>query len=344
MKKIIFIITLIIILCFSSCATQENRNIGGSYTSENIVVGKGTAWELPGILTLPDSTMPRGGYPAVVIVHGSGPGDMDGTAFAYKSYLDIADFLSSNGIAVLRYNKRTLTHGAKMLEQLGGSLTVYEETIEDAVLACALLKADSRINENKVFMIGHSLGSMLAPRIQNAGSQKTPRVEFAGLILLAGSPRFFMDLSYDQNVDYIEKMMTGAEQAAALASLAAWDEQMNIIVNLPDAVAKTVDIQGGMSAYYLKDLYWHPVTMYLDDIHVPFLILQGSADFQVSPVKDFEVYKQLLTGRDNVTFILYEGLNHMFITSTTGYIDEYEIPGNVDIMVLQDIINWILAL
>jgi len=268
---------------------------------------------------------------------------MDGTAFAYKPYLDIADFLSSNGIAVLRYNKRTLTHGAKMVEQLGGALTVYEETIEDAVLACALLKENQRINEDKVFMIGHSLGGMLSPRVQSTGFQLTRQTAFSGLILLAGSPRFLMDISYDQNVEYIEKMMTGAEKEAALAGLATWDEQINAIVNLPDAVAKTVDIQGGMSAYYLKDLYRHPVTMYLDDIHVPFLVLQGSADFQVSPEKDFEVYKRLLSGRGNVTFILYEGLNHMFITSTTGYIDEYKIPGNVDVKVLQDITNWILA-
>jgi len=340
MKKFIFIL-LIVLFCFTSCATSASR--GTAYTNIDVIIGQGSEWELAGILTMPEGGMPRGGYPAVVIVHGSGPGDMDGTAFAYKPYLDIADFLSSNGIAVLRYNKRTLTHGAKMVGELGGALTVYEETIEDAVLASALLKSNPRINENKVFMIGHSLGGMLAPRIQNAASQSGRNAEFAGLVLLAGSPRFLMDLSYDQNVDYIEKMMSGEEQAAARASLAGWDEQMNIIVNLPDAVAKTVDIQGGMSAYYLKDLYWHPVTMYIDDIRVPFLVLQGSADFQVSPEKDFALYKQLLSGRDNVTFILYEGLNHMFITSATGYIDEYEIPGNVDVKALQDITNWILA-
>jgi len=224
-----------------------------------------------------------------------------------------------------------------MVEELGGALTVVEETIDDVILAAEMLKANAVINEKKVFMIGHSLGGMLAPRIQCAGA------DFAGLILLAGSPRFLMDLSYDQNINYIEHYMEGEEKTTALANIASsWDEQINTIVNLPDEIAKAVFISPGLSAYYLKDLFRHPVTMYLKDINVPFLVLQGSSDFQVSPEKDFELYKELLAGRNNVTFILYEGLNHMFITSTTGYIDEYEIPGNVDNKVLEDIVNWIL--
>ena len=342
MKKSIFS-ALIVILCFSGCASSAGKNKESGYTNVTVKIGQGTAWELNGILTLPKSAMPKGGFPAAVIVHGSGPGDMNGAAFAYKPYLDIADYLSSKGIAVLRYNKRTLTHGAKMVEELGGALTVMEETIEDALLASQLLKADPRINENKVFMIGHSLGGMLAPRIQSEGLRQTPRTDFAGLILLAGSPRFLLDISYDQNVDYIEHYMEGEEKAAALESLAAWDEQINIIVNLPDDTAQTIFIQSGLSAYYLKDLYYHPVTMYLDDVHVPLFVLQGSADFQVSPEKDFEAYKRLLAGRNNVTFKLYEGLNHMFIKSTTGYIDEYEIPGSVDKQALADITRWILS-
>ncbi|MDR0313894.1 MAG: alpha/beta hydrolase, partial [Treponema sp.] len=97
----------------------------------------------------------------------------------------------------------------------------------------------------------------------------------------------------------------------------------------------------GISAYYYKDLYDHPAATYINNVRIPYLVLQGSADFQVKPDKDFALYKELLAGRDNVTFILYEGLNHMFITSTTGYIDEYNTPGNVDRQVLRDIVDWI---
>ncbi|MCL2276467.1 MAG: alpha/beta fold hydrolase [Treponema sp.] len=318
-----------------SVFTRDIQGLGsGSFTSENISIGRGSKYELDGILTIPEGEMPRGGFPAAVIVHGSGPIDMDGNVFAYSIYKDIAEYLSSSGIAVARYNKRTFSHPYEMIEELGGSLTVYEETIEDAVLAANLLRADPRVNSGRVFIIGHSLGGMLAPRIQTSGGN------FAGLILMAGSPRFLLDISYDQNVDYIEKTMTGEEKANAFASLSGWDDMVSTILAIPDEDAKNVDI-GGMSAYYLKDLYFHPVSGYIDNVRVPILVLQGSADFQVLADKDYALYKEMFTGRNNVFFNLYNGLNHMFIESTTGYTDEYLSPGNVDKQVLEDIARWI---
>ncbi|MCL2213853.1 MAG: alpha/beta fold hydrolase [Treponema sp.] len=339
-----FILVVFLAAGITGCVSSDNSKSSNqnvlergreAYIEEPLFIGYGTEYALPGILTIPNGSIPDKGFPAAVIVHGSGPVDMDGSVFAYKVYFDIADYLSANGIAVLRYDKRTYAYGQKMVDELGGSLTVYEETIEDALLASELLKADPRINENKVFVIGHSLGGMLAPRIQTSGA------DFAGLILLAGSPRFFLDLSYDQNVDYIEKMMTGEEKENALASLAGWDDMVNAIVTLPDDAAKMAMIENGMSAYYLKDLYNNPAANYIKDIKVPFLVLQGSDDFQVRANEDYTQYKELLSGRDNVTFILYEGLNHMFIKSTTGYLDEYYIPDNVDTQVLNDIADWI---
>jgi len=318
-----------------SVFTQDIQGLGsGTYTSEKITIGKGSKYELDGILTMPEGEMPRGGFPAAVIVQGSGPIDMDGNVFAYSVYKDIAEYLSSSGIAVVRYNKRTFSHGFKMVEELGGSLTVNEETIEDAVLAANLLKADPRINSSKVFMIGHSLGGMLAPRIQTSGGN------FAGLILMAGSPRFLLDLSYDQNVFVIERTMTGAEKENAYISLSGWDGMVNTILSIPDDAAKDVDL-GGMSAYYLKDLYFNPASNYINNVRVPILVLQGDADFQVLADKDFILYKEMFAGRNNVFFNLYQGLNHMFIKSTTGFMDEYNIPGNVDKKVLEDISRWI---
>jgi len=320
-----------------SFIAQNIEGLGtGAYKSEEITIGKGTGYELSGILTIPEGAAPRGGFPAAVIVHGSGPIDMDGTMFAYTVYRDLADYLSSSGIVVVRYNKRTFTHGFKMVEELGGSLTVYEETIEDAVSAANLLKADPRVNKDKVFIIGHSLGGMLAPRIQVSGGN------FSGLILMAGSPRFLLDLSYEQNIDYIEKTMSSVDKENAYASLSGWNDMVNLILNIPDEDAKGVDI-GGMSAYYLKDLHKHPAADYIDIVRVPYLVLQGEADFQVRADKDFALYKELLAGRNNTAFKSYEGLSHMFIKSTTGYVDEYDTPDHVNIQVLRDIASWILG-
>ena len=307
------------------------------FVDEAVTIGAGTDFPLSGILSMPDNA--TGKVPAAVIVHGSGPNDMDLTMFSNKPYRDIAEHLAANGIAVLRYNKRTYTYGA----QFDGGSTVSEETIEDAILAAEILKADPRIDENRVFIIGHSLGGMLAPRIHAVGG------EFAGLILLAGSPRFLLDLSRDQNLAYINVAMEGAERENSLLQIEeSWDEQIMALVSLPDDEAKQTTVDVGMSAYYIKDLYENPASKYLDGITVPMLIMQGTSDVQVFADVDFELYKELLATKSNVTFKLYEGLNHLFMPGVAGtnilnIMDEYAIKGNVDGGVLADIAEWINA-
>ena len=83
--------------------TSTGSETNGSFISENITIGAGTEWELAGILTLPENA--DGKVPAVVLVQGSGPSDMDETIYENKPFREIAEYLSSNGIAVIRYNK-----------------------------------------------------------------------------------------------------------------------------------------------------------------------------------------------------------------------------------------------
>jgi len=283
---------------------------------------------------MPDSA--SGKVPAVVLVHGSGPQDMDSTVFTNKPFRDIAEHLAQNGIAVIRYNKRTLTYGGNF-----GGLTVREETIDDAVLAVNMLKTDPRIDENKVFILGHSLGGMLAPRIHAEGG------DFAGLILFASSPRFLTDISKTQNLLAIEAMDDDADKDAALISMEQWDDFYMAFLALPDEEAKNTEVPGwgGVSAYYFKDMYENPAADYLTNVTVPILVMHADNDFQVLTDIDFALYKELLAGRDNVTLKLYEGLNHLFMVSTARnvneIIDEYAVPSRVDERVLEDILNWI---
>ena len=145
--------------------------------SEKIVVGEGTEYPLKGLLALPDR--PDGKVPAVVLVHGSGASNMDEKIFKLTPFKDLAEGLAEHGIASIRYDKRTYVYGRKMSRL---PVTVREETIEDALMAADLLKQDSRIDPDRVFIIGHSMGAMLAPRIDAEGG------DFRGLILMAGSP------------------------------------------------------------------------------------------------------------------------------------------------------------
>jgi len=114
------------------------------FTEYPIVIGEGTDWSLDGMLSMPDDwAVP---VPAVVIVAGSGASDMDGRTGVSTPYRDIAAFLAANGIAVIRHDKRTYTHGLRMFEELGNSITAWEEAIEDAPLAAELLRNEPRID------------------------------------------------------------------------------------------------------------------------------------------------------------------------------------------------------
>ena len=121
-----------------------------------IDAGGSGEWSLPGTLTVPAGAGP---FPAVVLVHGSGPNDRDETVEASKPFRDLAWGLASRGVAVLRYEKRTRQYAAKVAAMK--SFTVQQETVDDAVAAAALLRHTQGIDPKRVFVLGHSLGAML---------------------------------------------------------------------------------------------------------------------------------------------------------------------------------------
>ena len=304
---------------------------------EKIVIGEGTKYPLNGRLTIPDEM--NGLLPAVVLVHGSGPSNMDGKAGNNYPYKDLANALAERGIAVLRYDKRTFVYGKEMRNDTG--LSVKEETIEDAILATNFLRKDSRINGNKIFIIGHSMGGMLAPRIDAEGGN------FAGIIIMAGSPRKLEEIMMSQNHDVLNSLNKFLKMIAK-KQIAAISLKFNNIYNLSDEEAKSTKVLGKyVRAYYLKEMGEHPAANYLRALDKPVFILQGEKDFQASIEKDFDSYKTLLRDKQNVTFKLYPNLNHLFMPSVYGEIlkakKEYKIAQQIDKQVIQDVSEWILS-
>ncbi|CRK84672.1 alpha/beta hydrolase family protein [Neobacillus massiliamazoniensis] len=305
---------------------------------EKIVIGTETKYPLNGILTIPNET--NGLFPAVVLVQGSGPSNMDEKIGNNYPFKDLAEGLSEKGIAVLRYDKRTLVYGKEMRNDTG--ISVKEETIEDAILAADFLRKDPRMDSNKIFIVGHSLGGMLAPRIDAEGGS------FAGVIIMGGSPRKLEEIMMDQNNDVLNSLnkflkMIAKKQIAALSS------KFDNIYYLSDEEAKSTKVLGRyVRAYYFKEMGEHQTINYLKTLDKPVLILQGEKDFQVTVEKDFDVYRNLLGDMPNVTFKLYPNLNHLFMPSVYGEIlkakKEYKVAQRVDKQVINDISDWILSI
>ena len=303
--------------------------------TEKIIVGENTKYPLKGILTMPKDT--TGPVPAVVFVHGSGSSNMDEKVGKLTPFKDLADGLAKHGIASIRYDKRSFVHAFKMVREK--DITVKAETIEDAILATELLKKDSRIDKDSIYIIGHSMGAMLAPRIDAEGG------DYAGLILMAGTPRKIEEVLEEQ-LEAISQSAKGLMGWFVKKQMTKYMGMFEGMYQLSDEEAKKKKYGGGVTMYYFKEMGEHDAPSYLGETKKPMLIMQGAKDFQVSVKKDFAMYKQLLEGRQNVTFCLYENLNHCFVSSVYGNImkakQEYNVEQHIGEEVVADIANWIL--
>ena len=302
---------------------------------ESIVVGKGTPYPLRGLLTLPDDVAKP--VPAVVFVHGSGASNMDEKVGELTPFKDLAEGLAAHGIASVRYDKRSFAYGRKMLKEK--NITVKEETIEDAVRATQLLRKDARIDRNRIFIVGHSMGAMLAPRIDAQGGN------YCGLILMAGSPYKLEEIMLRQNeqaVSGLNKLL----QMIARRQIKKLQKTFDGLYELSDEEAKKRKFAGGTTLYYFKEMGEHAAPGYLKRLQKPLLILQGEKDFQATAAEDFAGYQTLLEGRDNVSFKLYPGLNHAFVPALSDDINkarkEYATERHIGEAVIGDIARWIL--
>lgn len=306
--------------------------------TEKIIVGAESEYPLNGLLTLPEDVSRP--VPAVVFVHGSGSSNMDERVGKLTPFKDLAEGLARYGIASIRYDKRSFAHAFKMVKDKSTVITVKEETIEDAILATRLLKMDDRIDSDRIFIIGHSMGAMLAPRIDAEGG------DYKGLVLMAGTPRKLEEILLEQNEEMLEQLSSFlrklvGKQARKLSDL------FSGLYELSDEEAKTKKVGGGTTLYYFKEMGEHDVPSYLAETHKPMLVMQGEKDFQVKADKDFALYQELLKDRADVTFKLYEGLNHAFVPSIYGSITkakkEYAVEQHIGENVISDIAHWVLS-
>lgn len=291
----------------------------------------GSRWELPGVLTMPDNAE---NIPAVVLVHGSGPNDRNETIGQTAIFKDIAHTLAKHGIASLRYDKRTYVHGEKMI---ASQITIEEETIVDAILAGQLLQELPQIDSNRIFVLGHSLGGMMAPRVVDEGKGL-----FTGMIIAAGTPKPLDEIIIAQNLAVISHL-DGKSREVAMKQLDEEKGRLENVYMLSEEDMRN-EIVFGMPAYYLYEMKCiNPVDL-IHRMKVPTLILHGGGDFQVTPEDGIDAYKKLLGNPNYVTYALFNDLNHVFTASyDTQSVEDYNVALDIDSDVTKTIIDFINA-
>ena len=267
-------------------------------------------YKLPGTLTRPKG---KTHLPIIILVHGSGPQDRDGSIGPNKIYRDIAWGLAAKGIAVLRYDKRTYVYGKSSVPK-GKEITPDEEVVEDAVSACQLAASLPFIDKRKVFIAGHSLGGLLAPLI----ATRCPSV--TGLILLAAPSRPQDDILKEQ-IRYLGSLNGNTDE-----KLLAQQYQQ---------------IKAAAPQIYWDYLDKYAPVMTACSLSVPMLFLQGERDYQVT-MQDFAMWKLGMFGKTNATFQSYPTLNHCFMEGTGKSTPmEYNHPARVYGKVMEDIAKWV---
>ena len=299
----------------SSPATSPPYADAAKFRSEAVTVGE-DPWKLPGTLTIPNGIEP---FPAVVLLAGSGPQDRDETIGPNHVFKDLAEGLSTRGIVVLRYDKRTYAY--KTLDPQ--TTTVKEEVIDDGVAAVKLLRARSDIAHDRIFVVGHSLGAMMAPEVAHKAAP------VAGIVLLAPSGRKLPAVIVQQ-MRYL-----GQGSPKDLADLERQADEISAH-KMPPA-----QYFFGAPASYYYDLDARDEVALARNLNLPILILHGGRDYQVID-EDIRHWQNGLKGDAKVKLETFPSLNHLFIAGAgKPGPAEYNTPGHVDGAVIGAIASFI---
>jgi alpha-beta hydrolase superfamily lysophospholipase len=327
MKKLLVILLTIAVWESAKCQDEQI-----SFQSDGLT--------LNGTLSIPmNGNEP---YPLAILVHGSGPADRNQTITlsggnslclypdlfnqTIRNFKDIADYLSENGIAVLRYDKRTYTHA----QTLNGADILVSDFTTDIESAISFSQTRNEVNENEIFLVGHSQGSSLIPiAAKNTGIVK-------GLISLAGPTTPIDSLLPEQfrniYIDCASDPTTGENVANQFYS--QFEEIRNGTFPLNEQIMIT--IPGTTTVPYGYGSFWldwieisDNVLQNYTDANVKSLIIQGDDDFNV-PFTDANEFLTVPNSEINI----FAGINHHLTTFNENMVSDE---------ILENIKNWINA-
>ncbi|MCG2820576.1 MAG: alpha/beta fold hydrolase, partial [Candidatus Atribacteria bacterium] len=329
------------------------------YIEEELVYeNKEAGITLAGTLTLPPG---KGPFPAVLLITGSGPQDRNETIFNHCPFLVLADYLTRQGVAVLRVDDRGVGKSTGDFSQ-----ATSEDFALDVLAGIEYLKTRKEINPKQIGLIGHSEGGLIAPMV----AVKSPDVAF--IVLMAGTGLTGEEILYLQS-DLISKAMGVNEEEIAksrqfnekifsvikgeedneiakerlrqmvMAYLAELSDEEKDWISDPEEYLKA-QLQNLLSPWSRFFLTYDPKPT-LSKVKCPVLAINGEKDFQVPPKENLSAIEEALKAGDNKNFTIKElpDLNHLFQTAQTGLPSEYaKIEETISPNALKLIGDWIL--
>jgi hypothetical protein len=308
---------------------------GRAFEEREVVLGSG-ADAVPGTLTLPRGRARlrarlTGGVPAVVLLAGGGAFDRDETVGPNKPLKDLAWGLATRGIATLRFDKPTLVHAEKFDER---GFTLSEEYLPPAIAAIRLLQTHRAVDPRRVFVLGHSAGGKVAPRVARA------QPSIAGLILLAADARPMHESAVRVARHVAGLNFPGPEAEAGLARLI--EQAARAADPALDPHTPAADLPFGLPAAYWLDLRDYEPVGTAATAGRPMFIAQGGRDYQVTVEHDFALWRDGLGDRPEVTCRVYPTDDHLFFPGTEPTTPaSYQVAQHVDPALVTDIAAWI---
>jgi len=313
---------------------------------------------LAGTLTLPAE---EGLFPAVLLISGSGPQDRNETVFSHRPFLVLADYLTRQGIAVLRVDDRGVGESKGDFSQ-----ATSEDFASDVQAGIEYLKTREEVNSEQIGLIGHSEGGLIAPMVASRSE------DIAFIVLMAGPGLPGEKILYLQSELIAKAMGINAEKIARdsrynkkLYSLVKEEENEEILkekafnvleeyfTELTEEEKSEIgdwdtyvagQLQGLLSPWFKYFLIYDPRPT-LSKVNCPVLSINGEKDLQVPPKENLKAIEEALIAGGNRNFIIKElpGLNHLFQSAATGSPDEYaRIEETISPVALELISDWIL--
>ena len=331
------------------------------YAAEDVTFENAAAKvTLAGTLTLPKGGGP---FPAVVLVSGSGPQDRDETLFGHKPFLVLADHLTRQGVAVLRYDDRGVG-----ISTGDHAKALTADFATDAAAAVAYLHGRKEIDPKRIGIAGHSEGGLIAPIV---AADQPDKVAF--IVLLAGTGLPGYAVLDRQRADTLKaaglKPETIAQYKAMYAKInpvmigpgtvAERKEKVKAIVKatgeaMPEAMRAATGLAGpgvaGQAADALTGVWMDAFLRYdpapaLKRVKCPVLAVNGTLDLQVAADENLPAIEAALKAGHNppAKFVALPGLNHLFQPAKTGGTDEYpQIETTFDVATMKLVAEWVL--